>query len=174
MYISKILRVAVVPVAIVGCSEFFGDDADTFSSAPPAHGVPPVVAAPPAPPAPPGPRGHRGRPGHPARPGPGNPPYPKTPPSTQTGCSCPAEVQQQAPVAPVPAPVAPVEPAAPVAPAPEWHPNEGQLVRAGDLVVALRRAGGVYPTHAAMVTHIQNNMGVSAQQAERILEELGL
>jgi hypothetical protein len=64
-------------------------------------------------------------------------------------------------------------------PAQDWHPTEGHLVKAGELVMELqRRNGGVKPSHAAMVAHLQANMqapfAVTAPQAERVLEEMGL
>jgi hypothetical protein len=52
---------------------------------------------------------------------------------------------------------------------------EGHLVRAGDLVMELRRSkGGINPTHAEMATHIQTRMDLTAHQAEMVLDELGL
>jgi hypothetical protein len=58
---------------------------------------------------------------------------------------------------------------------PEWFPSEGQLVRAGDQVMDLKRSkNGVYPSHEEMARHLVANMGVTAAQAEKILEELGL
>ncbi|MBM3632277.1 MAG: hypothetical protein FJX03_01025 [Alphaproteobacteria bacterium] len=57
----------------------------------------------------------------------------------------------------------------------EWHPSEGLLVRAGDLVMELQaKNGGVRPSHAVMSVHIQKNMGLTSPQAEAVLEELGL
>jgi hypothetical protein len=57
----------------------------------------------------------------------------------------------------------------------EWNPNEGQLVRAGELVMELQRQNGnVRPSHAAMATHIRTHMGLTAPQAEKVLEEMGL
>ncbi len=93
-------------------------------------------------------------------------------------------------VAPVPAPapvVSPTPAATPSAdgacchptasfsePVCEWHPLEGHLVRAGDLVMDLKRKMGKDPSHREMLTHIQSNMGLTAAQAEKVLEELGL
>ena len=57
----------------------------------------------------------------------------------------------------------------------EWHPSEGLLVRAGDLIMELQaKNGGVRPSHAVMSTHIQKNMGLTLGQTEAVLEELGL
>lgn len=68
-----------------------------------------------------------------------------------------------------------IQPAPVAIPVPEWEPNSGHLVRAGELVMALKNSkGGVSPTHAEMANHLQTNMGVTASQAEKILEELGL
>ena len=58
---------------------------------------------------------------------------------------------------------------------PAWFPSEGQLVRAGDQVMELKRTkNGVYPSHEEMARHLVVNMPVTAAQAEKILEELGL
>lgn len=63
----------------------------------------------------------------------------------------------------------------PVVAVPEWEPNSGHLVRAGDLVMALKRSnGGIDPTHAEMAQHLVVHMPVTPVQAEKILEELGL
>ncbi|MGV8948697.1 MAG: WH2 domain-containing protein [Candidatus Paracaedibacter sp.] len=57
----------------------------------------------------------------------------------------------------------------------EWEPNSGQLVRAGELVMDLKRSkGGIHPTHAEMVQHLITTMPVTATQAEKVLEEMGL
>ena len=82
--------------------------------------------------------------------------------SAPADCCCDGAVKQQ----PCPQPDAS---------APDWHPSEGQLVRAGDLVMELQRSNnGVRPSHAAMATHLRTHMGVSASQADGILEEMGL
>jgi hypothetical protein len=57
----------------------------------------------------------------------------------------------------------------------ECEPNSGHLVQAGDLVMGLKQSkGGITPSHAEMAQHIQTNMAVSADQAEKILTELGI
>lgn len=56
----------------------------------------------------------------------------------------------------------------------EWHPLEGHLVRAGDLVMDLKRKLARDPSHTEMRNHIQSTMGLSTLQAEKVLEELGL
>jgi hypothetical protein len=87
-----------------------------------------------------------------------------------------ARRQQAAAVASQPVVPQPVVQPEPVAvPAPEWEPNSGHLVRAGEFIMELKRSkGGISPSHTEMAQHIQANMGVSAGQAEKILEELGL
>ncbi len=82
--------------------------------------------------------------------------------------------RQQAAAASQPAvPQAVIQPS--VVPVPEWEPNSGHLVRAGELVMELKRSkGGISPTHTEMASHLHANMGVTAAQAEKILEELGL
>lgn len=80
-------------------------------------------------------------------------------------------------IAPQPeVPTVPTVPTAvPVPAAEEWQPSEGHLVRAGDLIMELKKNnGGINPSHKEMVTHIRTNMGVSSEQAEAILGELGL
>lgn len=56
----------------------------------------------------------------------------------------------------------------------EWHPKEGDLVRAGELVMELKQKKDSKPTNEEMSLYLQNNMAVSASQAHLILEELGL
>ena len=83
--------------------------------------------------------------------------------------------QQAATVASQPVSSQPVPQPVPVVPVPEWEPNSGHLVRAGELVMALKNSrGGENPTHAEMAEHIHANMNVTVSQAEKILEELGL
>jgi membrane protein involved in colicin uptake len=56
-----------------------------------------------------------------------------------------------------------------------WEPNSGHLVRAGELVMELKRDnGGNTPSHGAMVDHIQSKMALSPVQAELVLQELGI
>ncbi|MGV8948707.1 MAG: hypothetical protein ACOH2E_04995 [Candidatus Paracaedibacter sp.] len=63
----------------------------------------------------------------------------------------------------------------PVVAVPEWEPNSGHHVRAGELVMDLKRSkNGVSPTHDEMNHHLIAKMGITATQAEKILEELGL
>lgn len=60
-------------------------------------------------------------------------------------------------------------------PVEEWEPSSGDLVRSGEFVMDLKRSkNGVKPTHAEMANHLVVNMGVTAAQAEKILEDLGL
>lgn len=56
----------------------------------------------------------------------------------------------------------------------EWHPKEGDLVRAGELVMKLKQEKGGNPTNEEMISYLQNNMAISSSQAHLILEELGL
>ncbi|AIL12968.1 hypothetical protein IM40_04750 [Candidatus Paracaedimonas acanthamoebae] len=56
----------------------------------------------------------------------------------------------------------------------EWHPKEGDLVRAGEFVMKLKQERGSNPTSEEMVSYLQDNMAISASQAHLILEELGL
>lgn len=57
----------------------------------------------------------------------------------------------------------------------EWEPSNGHVVRAGALVMELRRSkDGVNPARDEMITYLLANMDVTAVQAEKILEELGL
>lgn len=83
--------------------------------------------------------------------------------------------RQQAAAASQPAvPQAVIQPPV-VVPVPEWEPNSGHLVRAGELVMALKNSkGGISPTHAEMAQDLVVNMPVTPVQAEKILEELGL
>lgn len=57
---------------------------------------------------------------------------------------------------------------------PEWRPSEGQLIRAGELVMELKNQQESIPTHDAMIKHVQINMGLTHQQAEMILAELDI
>ena len=57
----------------------------------------------------------------------------------------------------------------------KWKPSEGELVRAGDLVMGLKNdKGGSIPTHGEMQSHLQSSMGLSGQQADKFLGKLGI
>jgi hypothetical protein len=56
----------------------------------------------------------------------------------------------------------------------EWHPKEGDLVRAGEFIMKLKREKGSSPTNKEMASYLQNSMAISPSQAHLILEELGL
>lgn len=57
----------------------------------------------------------------------------------------------------------------------EWQPLDGQVVRAGELVMELKRnKGGANPSHAEMVAYLQSQMSLTSSQAEKVLDELGL
>jgi hypothetical protein len=57
----------------------------------------------------------------------------------------------------------------------DWEPNEGVLVRAGDLLMQQKRDnGGVTPAREAMSLNLQNQMGLSADQALQVIDELGV
>lgn len=56
----------------------------------------------------------------------------------------------------------------------EWHPKEGDLVKAGELIMKLKKATESKLTNAQMVSYLENNMSISSSQAHLILEELGL
>lgn len=56
----------------------------------------------------------------------------------------------------------------------DWEPNEGHLVRAGELVMDLKRDLGRAPTVGEMQNYLQANMGLSSSEANKVLEELGL
>lgn len=92
-------------------------------------------------------------------------------PSSDCGCSHGADTVSAA--SPRPNPACPPIPM--TASGEEWHPSEGIIVRAGDLVMELQaKNGGVRPSHAVMSAHIQKNMALTSSQAEAVLEELGL
>jgi hypothetical protein len=55
-----------------------------------------------------------------------------------------------------------------------WQPNEGQLVRGGELVMGLQREIGRQPSSGEMQNRLQSHMGLSSAQATKVLEELGL
>ena len=64
---------------------------------------------------------------------------------------------------------------APVADNGDWEPNEGVLVRAGDLLMQQKRDnGGVIPAREAMSIYLQNQMDLSADQALQVIDELGV
>ena len=84
------------------------------------------------------------------------------------GCGCPHQPA-------VPPSALPQPDCIPEIADPAWFPSEGQLVRAGEQVMDLKRSkNGVYPSHEEMARHLVVNMPVTAAQAEKILEELGL
>ncbi|OJX10915.1 MAG: hypothetical protein BGO77_05225 [Caedibacter sp. 37-49] len=56
----------------------------------------------------------------------------------------------------------------------EWHPKEGDLVKAGELIMNLKKEKQANPTNEEMVSYLQNNMSITSSQAHLILEELGL
>ncbi|MBX9804750.1 MAG: hypothetical protein K2Y18_03225 [Alphaproteobacteria bacterium] len=198
MKISKILTVAI-PFTLVGC-DLFNDDSDNFYPAqpaqPPAHG-----AQAPAPKAAPKPRRAPQRAQAPtayqpqdpqqlvtpqpapARPARFNPQYSKPKPSPETPTfqsprTTPSSPQGQptSGSAPSSPPLPPTLPAPhPSSPDPDWNPNEGHIVKAGELVMELKgENGGVVPKYGAMISHIQTKMNLNAHQAEKVLEELGI
>lgn len=60
-------------------------------------------------------------------------------------------------------------------PAADWVPLEGQLLRAGELVMDLKKKnGGKKPTLAEAMTYLQAQMNLTAQQVTLILDELGI
>ena len=147
MRTSKILVVGL-PLVLAGCHDFFGEDSDSFYTPPPppAAAPAPMAAAKPTPPA-------------------------------HEGCGCPDK--------PTPVPSAAVTQPAAVTDVPSqdsaWFPSEGHLVYGGDLVMELKRSKhGINPSHEEMAQYLHTNMkrfpgmGVTAAQAEKILEELGL
>jgi hypothetical protein len=144
MRTSKMLAV-ILPLALAGCNEFFGEDSDSFYAPPSSPVAAPATGL-----------------------------APHTPkPATSDDCGCPKStpIPSSALSHPTVAGCTPVEAAVD----PEWFPSEGQLVRAGDQVMDLKRSkNGVYPSHEEMARHLVANMGVTAAQAEKILEELGL
>ena len=56
----------------------------------------------------------------------------------------------------------------------EWHPKEGDLVRAGELIMKLKKEKEGNPTNEEMVSYLHNHMAITPSQAHLILEELGL
>lgn len=56
----------------------------------------------------------------------------------------------------------------------EWHPKEGDLVRAGELVMNLKQEKKRNPTNEEMTSYLKEKMAISSSQAHLILEELGL
>lgn len=146
MRTSKISIIAL-PLFLAGCHDFFGNDSDNFYAPPP-----PVAASAPV----------------------TSTPSPSKPtPTEREGCGCP-DKSPAIPSSALPHPVAgSCLPSAEVDQA--WFPSEGHLVRAGDLVMALKTSKhGINPSHEEMSRHLVANMGVTAGQAEKILEELGL
>lgn len=136
--------VVALPLALAGCHDFFGEDSDSFYTPPPAQASTTT--------------------------GPASV-MPK--PTTFDDCGCPKPIPMPSPTLSQPAVggCTPVEAEADSA----WFPSEGLLVRAGDQVMELKRSkNGVYPSHEEMARHLVANMGITAGQAEKILEELGL
>jgi hypothetical protein len=69
-------------------------------------------------------------------------------------------------------PIAQDSPIPPSQPA-EWEPLDAHIIQAGELVMALKRGkNGANPTHGEMAAHLVANMGITAAQAEKILEQL--
>jgi len=56
----------------------------------------------------------------------------------------------------------------------DWQPNEGQIVRAGELVMSLQRELGRQPSASEMNTKLQSSMGLSRAQSAKVIDELGL
>jgi hypothetical protein len=56
----------------------------------------------------------------------------------------------------------------------QWEPSDGDLVRAGELVMILKREKGTSPSGSEMLSCLQGKMGIPALRAKIILEELGL
>ena len=54
------------------------------------------------------------------------------------------------------------------------EPNEGQLVRGGEVVMSLQRRLGRTPLLGEMQSELQSSMGISPRQARQIIESLGL
>ncbi len=152
MRISKVLAVAL-PLTLAGCNGFFGEDSDNFYAPPP----PPVVAPPSA-----------------TTGAPSVAPKPKA----SEDCGCP---QEPAAIPSSALPQSFTGHCTPMEMDPAWFPSEGHLVYAGDLVMELKRSKhGINPSHEEMAQYLQANMkrfpnmGVTAVQAEKVLEELGL
>jgi hypothetical protein len=82
------------------------------------------------------------------------------------------EGQRQRPISQAPVTVSPSGAASQSA---EWQPSDGQVVRAGELVMELKKnKGGANPSHAEMVAYLQSRMNLTSFQAEKVLDELGL
>ena len=56
----------------------------------------------------------------------------------------------------------------------QWHPSDGELIRAAELVMILKREKGASPNASEMLLCVQSKMNISSSQAEIILDELGL
>ena len=164
MRYSKIM-IASLPILLVGCLDVFDDSEDFYTQPAPVAAPAPVQVAAPVPPV------HGSTPPF----GPGRPFKPTHPKASDCGCSGETPKPAVASTAtPCPNPTECPNPSA-QAVDPEWHPKEGHLVQAGELVMELQRQNGnVRPSHAAMATHIQSKMGLTAPQAEAVLEEMGL
>jgi hypothetical protein len=55
-----------------------------------------------------------------------------------------------------------------------WQPNEGQIVRAGELVMRLQRELGRQPSANEMRNKLNTSMGLNNEQSNKILDDLGL
>lgn len=56
----------------------------------------------------------------------------------------------------------------------EWHPKEGDLVKAGELIMNLKHEKKRSPTNQEMTFYLIEEMEITSSQAHLILEELGL
>ena len=143
---TKVL-VMMLPLILPGCSDFSDENPGSFYTPAPAPAPAPAsgVAAPAASP---------------------------SPAAAPADCGCSGKSVPSTPATPS---AASPSAAAATQPDPDWQPLEGHLVRAGDLVMELRRSkGGSNPTHAEMAAYIQTRMALAAHQAEMVLDELGL
>ncbi len=57
---------------------------------------------------------------------------------------------------------------------PNWQPNEGMLVRAGDLLMQQQRELGHIPSNAIKSQYLIQYLNISQQRANIILDELGI
>lgn len=138
------ILVVGLPLVLAGCHDFFGEDSDSFYTPPPAPVAAPTSTAGTA-----------------------------SKPAVSDNCGCPKSTSMPSSALSQPSALSctPVE----AETDPAWFPSEGHLVRAGDQVMELKRSKhGINPTHEEMARHLVANMGVTAAQAEKILEELGL
>jgi TPR repeat protein len=56
----------------------------------------------------------------------------------------------------------------------QWQPSDGETIQVSNLVMALKRESGKYPTGHEMLTYIQNKVNLLPDQIKFILEEQGL